>query len=127
MARTGVTVRARDIFDIRTYEDRDWAARMASALESPVPATSVGLRMTSYVAQDPDDRGQIHLVLIGDASRLQPGPVTFQVLVRDLAGKKIVAGEQPLGDDRRRHAAVLDQHPVPAARQLYRPRGGHGR
>jgi VWFA-related protein len=98
VARPGATVRARDVFDIRTYEDRDWAARMASALESPVPATSVGVRMTSYVAQDPDDRGQIRLVLIGNASRLRPGPVTFQVLVRDLAGKKVAAGEQPLGE-----------------------------
>jgi tetratricopeptide (TPR) repeat protein len=98
VAKGGMTVRARDIFDIRTYEDRDWAARMASALESPVPATSIGLRLTSYVAQDPDDRGQVRLVLIGDASRLRPGPVTFQVLVRDLTGKRIAAGEQPLGE-----------------------------
>jgi len=98
VGKGGTTVRARDIFDIRTYEDRDWAARMASALESPVPATSIGLRLTSYVAQDPDDRGQVRLVLIGDASRLRPGPVTFQVLVRDLTGKRIAAGEQPLGE-----------------------------
>jgi len=98
VAKGGTTVRARDIFDIHTYEDRDWAARMASALESPVPATSLGVRMTSYVAQDPDDRGQVRLVLIGNVSRLRPGPVTFQVLVRDLTGKRIAAGEQPLGE-----------------------------
>ena len=42
VSRSGATVRAREIFDVRTYEDRDWAARLSSALESPVPATSVG-------------------------------------------------------------------------------------
>jgi hypothetical protein len=38
VARDGVTVRARDVFDVVSYEDRDWAARMASALEAPVSA-----------------------------------------------------------------------------------------
>ena len=45
VARTGMNVRARDIFDVRTYEDRDWAARLSSALEAPIPATAVGLRV----------------------------------------------------------------------------------
>jgi VWFA-related protein len=98
VSRASVIVRAREIFDIRTYEDRDWAARMASALEAPVPATSVGLRVTSYLAADADDPSRLKLVLAGEATRLQRGEATFQVLVRDLDGKRILAGEQPLGD-----------------------------
>ncbi len=95
--RDSVTVRAREIFDIRTYEDRDWAARMASALEAPVPATSVGLRVTSYVSADPDDPTRLKVVLAGEATRLQRGETTFQVLVRELDGKRVLMGEQPLG------------------------------
>jgi VWFA-related protein len=98
VTRSAVTVRARDIFDVRTYEDRDWAARMSSALEAPVPATSVGLRVTSYITADTDDPSQLKLVLTGEATRLQRGEATFQVLVRDLQGKRILAGEQSLGD-----------------------------
>ena len=98
VSRSGLTVRAREIFDVRTYEDRDWAARLASALDSPIPATGVGLRVTSYLASDPEDRSRLKLVLTGEASRIEPGEATFQVVVRDLEGKKILAGEQPLGD-----------------------------
>ena len=98
VSRSAVTVRAREIFDVRTYEDRDWAARMASALEAPVPATSVGLRVTSYLAADTDDPSRLKLVLTGEATRLQRGEATFQVLVRDLEGKRILSGEQPLGE-----------------------------
>ena len=96
VTRNAVTVRARDTFDVRTYEDRDWAARLASALEGPIPATGIGLRVTSYLAPDADDRSRIKVVLTGEATRLEPGETTFQVLVRDLEGKKILAGEQPM-------------------------------
>ena len=96
--RGGVTVRARDIFDVVSYEDRDWAARLASALEAPVPATAVGLRVTSYVAADPTDPASLRILLAGEASRLQPGAATLHLLVRDLDGRRIVAGDQPLGD-----------------------------
>ena len=98
VSRSAVTVRAREIFDVRTYEDRDWAARLASALDAPVPATGVGLRVTSYVAADTEDRARVKIVLAGDASRIQPGEATFQVVVRDLEGKKILSGEQPLSN-----------------------------
>jgi len=98
VARSGVTVRAREIFDVRSYEDRDWAARLASALDAPIPATGVGLRVTSYLAADPDDGTRLKLVIAGEASRLQPGEATFQLVVRDLEGKKVLSGEQPLGD-----------------------------
>jgi len=98
VSRSAVTVRAREVFDARTYEDRDWAARLASALEAPAPATALGLRVTSYLAGDPEDGTRIRLVLTGEATRLQPGAATFQAVVRDLDGKRILAGEQPLGD-----------------------------
>jgi VWFA-related protein len=98
VSRNGTTVRARDLFDVRTYEDRDWSARLASALDSPILATGVGLRMTSYVAMDPDDRSRLKLVITGEGSRLQAGEATFQLLVRNLDGNKIVTTEQPLGD-----------------------------
>jgi VWFA-related protein len=94
----GLTVRARDLFDVRTYEDRDWAARLSSALEAPVPVSAVGLRVTSYVTADPEDSTRLKVMLAGEASRLQPGEATFQLLVRDLEGKSILSGEKPLGD-----------------------------
>jgi hypothetical protein len=98
VSRSGLTVRAREVFDVRTYEDRDWAARLASALDSPIPATGVGLRVTSYLTADPEDRSRIRVVLTGEASRIEPGETTFQLVVRDLEGKKILSGEQPLKD-----------------------------
>jgi VWFA-related protein len=96
VARNSVTVRAREMFDMRTYEDRDWAARLAGALEGPIPATGIGLRVTSYLAPNSEDPSRVKVVLTGEATRLQPGETTFQVLVRDLDGKRILAGEQPM-------------------------------
>jgi hypothetical protein len=98
VARNGLTVRARELFDVRTYEDRDWAARLASALEAPIPATALGLRVTSYVGTDPDDGGRLKLVLAGEASRLEPGEASMQLLVRDLDGTKRFSGELAFGD-----------------------------
>ena len=63
----------------------------------PVPASSVGLRVTSYVTSDPDDSSRLKIILAGEASRLQRGDASFQVLVRDLDGRSIVSGEKPLG------------------------------
>jgi tetratricopeptide (TPR) repeat protein len=98
VARSGATVRARTIFDTRTYEDRDWAARLASALEAPVPAGGVGLRVTSYIAADPEDGSRVKLVLTGEASRIQRGETVLQVLVRDMDGKKVLAAEPPVSE-----------------------------
>ncbi|HXW05144.1 MAG TPA: VWA domain-containing protein [Vicinamibacterales bacterium] len=98
VTRTAVTVRARELFDIRTYEDRDWAARLASALDSPIPASGIGLRVTSYLSAEPEDTSRVKVVLTGEATRLQPGDTTFQVVVRDLDGKKIVEGEPPVAE-----------------------------
>ena len=97
-ARTDVGVRAREVFDIRTYEDRDWAARFAAALEAPIPATGLGLRVASYVTTDGDAPGRLKIVLTGEASRLNGGQAAAQLVVRDLEGKRIVAGEHALGE-----------------------------
>ena len=98
--RSGSTVRARELFDVRTYDDRDWAARLASALEAPIPATALGLRVTSYVTADSDDPARVKLVLTGEASRVDPGEATVQLLLRDMNGTKVLAGEQPIGEPR---------------------------
>ncbi|MEO8077348.1 MAG: VWA domain-containing protein [Acidobacteriota bacterium] len=96
VARSGATARARELFDLRAYEDRDWAARLGSALDAPIPATGLGLRVTSYLAADPDDRSRVKLVIAGEASRMQPGEATVQVVLRDLDGKKVLSAEPPV-------------------------------
>ena len=98
VSRGSTTVRAREIFDSRTYEDRDWAARLAGALDGPVPATGVKMRVTSYLANDPEDRSRVKVLITGEATRLEPGEATLQVVVRDQDGKKILAGEQPVNE-----------------------------
>lgn len=96
--RGGTSVRARDTFDVRAYEDRDWAARMAMALDGPVPATRIGLKVTSYLSIDENHLDRLKLVLTGEASRLDPGDATIQVVIRDQSGRRILAGEQPIGE-----------------------------
>jgi VWFA-related protein len=98
VARNGATVRARDSFDARSFEDRNWTARLNDALVAPVPVTSVGVRLTSYLAADPNGSGRLTLMLTGEASRLRSGQATFQVNVRNLEGDELVSGEQPLGE-----------------------------
>jgi VWFA-related protein len=94
--RGGVTVRARGIFDVRTYEDRDWAARLGSAIDGPVTATDVGLRVTSYLSADPDDGSRRRLLISGEIARAQPGEATLRLQVSDLQGKKVTSGDMPL-------------------------------
>jgi VWFA-related protein len=89
-------VRAREIFDVRTYEDRDWAARLATAIEGPVPATDIGVRVTSYLSADPEDSTRRRLLVSGEVSRAQPGDATLQVLVSNLEGKRVTGGELSL-------------------------------
>lgn len=96
VSRSGVNVRAREVFDVRSYEDRDWAARLASAIDGPVPATGVGLRVTSYLSADPDTGAHRRLLLSGEISRAQRGEATVRVLVSDLQGTKVTSGEVPL-------------------------------
>jgi tetratricopeptide (TPR) repeat protein len=71
---------------------------MASALESPVPAGGVGLRVTSYIAADADDASRLKLVITGEVSRIQRGETTLQILIRDMDGKKVLAAEPPAGE-----------------------------
>ena len=97
VSRGNVAVRARAIFDIRTYEDRDRTARLNAALNASAPATGIGLRITSYVAADRGDPSRVKLVLAGEASRLADGDATFQVVVRDEEGRQVASSEQPLG------------------------------
>jgi VWFA-related protein len=91
--RSGARVRAREIFDVRTYADRDWTARLASAIDGPMAATDLGLRVTSYLAADSDDGSRLRLLVSGEVSRAQPGEATLHLLVRDLEGKKVAAGD----------------------------------
>jgi VWFA-related protein len=103
VARSSTTVRARAVFDVRTYEDRDWSARLRAALLSPAPATGVGLKLTSYAAAYRDDPTRVSLVLAGEASHLAGGQASFLVALRDAAGKEVATEERPLGtpaDDR---------------------------
>lgn len=96
VSRGGTTVRTRELFDVRTFEDRNWTARLASALDSPVPAAGIPLRLTSYVALDPEDRTRLTLMLAGAATRTQAGDATLQVVVRDTDGRKVLSGEPPV-------------------------------
>ena len=100
VARGGVTVRAREIFDARNYDDRDWAARLAHALEAPIASTAIGLRVTSYLAADSEDPKRVKLVFTGEASRVEPGDATVQIMIRDINGVRVLAGEQPVGEPR---------------------------
>jgi VWFA-related protein len=120
VSRSGAAVRARGIFDVKTYEDRDWSARLAAALEGPGPATAVGLRVTSYVSADPENPAAVRLLLAGSASRLQPGDATLQIVVRDLDGKRIVAGEQRLTAPQGRDAPFAANVPVPPGKYVVR-------
>jgi len=97
VAGGNTTVRSRAIFDVRKYEDRDWAARLNRALVSPAPLTGLGLRLTSYVSADRDDIRRVNLVLTGEVSRLELGDASFQVLVRDSQGTQTVSEERVLG------------------------------
>jgi len=83
--RASATVRARDIFDVRTYEDRDWAARLATAIDGPVIATDIGLRVTSYLSADPEDSSRLRVLVSGEAVRAQPAPRRAQFVFASTA------------------------------------------
>jgi VWFA-related protein len=100
VSRSAATVRAREIFDARNYDDRDWAGRLAHALEAPIASTAIGLRVTSYIAADADDPKRVKLVFTGEASRVEAGDATVQIMLRDINGVRVLAGEQPVGEPR---------------------------
>src|SRR5262245_21573839 len=96
VTRSGTTVRAREVFDVHTYEDRDWAARLGSAMEGPVTATEISLRVTNYVSPDFENPSKLRLLISGEATRVQAGDATVRVLISDLLGKKVAGGDMPL-------------------------------
>lgn len=98
VARRGATVRAREGFVGRSYAERDAPARLEAALTSPLPATGVGLRLTSYLVADPDNASHVKILLVGDAFRLQPGEATLQLALRDATGKALTSAGQSLGE-----------------------------
>jgi hypothetical protein len=117
--RSGLTVRAREIFDLRTFEDRDWAARLGSAMDGPV-ATEVGLRVTSYLSTDPDDGSRLRLLLSGEVSRVGPGDATLRLLVSDLQGKKVTSGEVSLAHRQEETVPFSSNIPVPPGSYIVR-------
>ncbi len=96
VTRSGTTVRAREVFDVHTYEDRDWAARFGSAMEGPVTATEIGLRVTNYVSPDFENPSKLKLMISGEASRIENGDATVRMLISDLMGKRVAGGDMPL-------------------------------
>ena len=110
--RGGATVRAREIFDARNYQDRDWAARLSHALEAPIASTAIGLRVTSYLAADTEDPKKVKLVFTGEASRVEAGDATVQIMIRDINGVRVLAGEQPVGEPRGDNLAFTANVPV---------------
>jgi hypothetical protein len=53
-------------------------------------------------------------MLTGEATRIQPGETTVQVVVRDLEGKKLLSGEQPSSDTTEDGLQFSMTMPVPA-------------
>jgi VWFA-related protein len=129
VSRASASVRAREIFDVRTYEDRDWAARLATALDGPVLATDLGLRVTHYVSADSNDASRLKLLVSGEASRIQPGDATLRVLVSDLDGKKVAGGELSLAHARGETMPFSTNVSVPPGNYIVRlgvmDSGGH--
>jgi VWFA-related protein len=98
VGRSGVNVRAPQRFTARTYAERDLSARLEDALASPIPATGIGIRLTTYVEADPEQLSHVRIMLAGDATRMQRGDVTFQVVLDDAHGKPVAGGKQSLGE-----------------------------
>ena len=118
--RASATVRARDIFDVRTYEDRDWAARLATAIDGPVIATDLGLRVTSYLSADPEDSSRLRVLVSGEATpratrRCDAPPPGERPQWKEDCRRTGAARVS-----RRRCAPVLDEHRRPAGK-LHHP------
>jgi VWFA-related protein len=120
VARNGFSVRTRELFNVTAIQDRDQETRLADALMSLSPATAVGLRVTSYVAADTSGSGQLSLMLAGEATRIQPGPATFQIALRNTNGGEVITKEQPLGDATTDRLAFSTNVPIPPGSYIVR-------
>ena len=99
----------------------------SSALEAPIPATARRRCGSPAISPPiPDDPSRVKIVLSGEASRLDPGEATVQLLVRDLEGTKLLAGEQPIGEPRGDGLAFTAERAGGAGR-LRPARRGHRR
>jgi len=105
VARRGVKVRAPQRFAARSYAERDVPSRLDAAMSSPLPATGLGLAVTSYLQANPQQLAQVKVALVGSISRLQPGDVTLQLALRDENGNDVATGNQSIGE------ATTDQLP----------------
>ena len=98
VTRRGVKVRAPQRFAARSYAERDVPSRLETAMSAPLPATGLGLAVTSYLQASPQQASQVKVVLVGTVSRLQPGDVTLQLALRDEDGKDVATGNQSIGE-----------------------------
>lgn len=120
VSRGGVIVRAREMFDVRTYDDRNVTARLAAAVDAPIASTGIPLRVTSYLAADPQDTARLKLVVTGEASRVDPGEATVRLLVNDMAGTKVLEGEQAIGEPTADGLAFSANLPLPPGEYMVR-------
>jgi len=105
VSRRGMKVRAPQRFTARSYAERDVPSRLDAAMSSPLPATGLGLAVTSYLQANPQQLTQVKVALVGSISRLQPGDVTLQLALRDENGNDVATGNQSIGE------ATTDQLP----------------
>src|SRR4051812_24617969 len=97
VSRRGVTLRAPERFVARSYADRDVPARLEAALTSPMPSTGIGMRLTTYLTANPEAPNLVKVMLVGDASGLQPGEVKVQVLLQNPSGAVVESAAQTIG------------------------------
>ena len=98
VTRRGLKVRAPQRFFARSYAERDVPSRLETAMSAPLPATGLGLQVTSYLQANPQRTSQVRVVVVGTVSRLQPGDVTLQMALRDENGHDVATGNQSIGE-----------------------------
>ena len=89
----GLTVRAREIFDVPHLRGSRLGGAARRRNRWSVPATEIGLRMTSYLSADPADSTRLRLLVSGEATRAQRGDGVLHVAVKSLDGRKVTGGQ----------------------------------
>jgi hypothetical protein len=74
----------------------DPATALRNALRSPVAATGLEMRATSYVLHGAGAPGELRVVIVGDIGRAAAGPAMSMAVIYDQEGKPIVGGESTL-------------------------------